>query len=116
LIRKIEKLEQERVRQGQQIAEACGLKIEELTASRLVSLVHDPEQAASINWLTERFAHVLADLKAANELNGQLIRQSLELVQRSIDLMTCLPDSGTYTDKGDSGKAVGQRRIFDLQA
>lgn len=116
-VRRVEKLEEERLKYGQRVAEAHGLKLEELTASKLASLVSDPERAAKINLLTGRFVKVMEELRAANDLNGRLIRQSLELVQRSVDLMASVPDAGTYTDKGDSGQAAGEpRRFFDTQA
>ncbi|GAX88894.1 flagellar protein FlgN [Effusibacillus lacus] len=115
-IRRVEKLEEERIRQGRLIAEQFGLPIEELTASKLVQLDLDKERAAKFNLLTGKFVKIMGDLRMANELNGQLIRQSLELVEHTIDLMTEMPDSGTYSGNGDSGQAVaGPRRFFDTQ-
>ncbi|MFC4768256.1 flagellar protein FlgN [Effusibacillus consociatus] len=116
-IRKVEKLEELRIQQGKRIADEHGMKLEELTASKLAELESDPERTAKINLLTGRFLQVIGEVKAANELNGKLLQQSLELVQRSISLMTDVPDSGTYTGRGDSGQATsGQRRFFDTKA
>jgi flagellar biosynthesis/type III secretory pathway chaperone len=116
-IRQAEKLEQQRMKLGEQVAKAYGMKMEELTASKLANLVKDPQQAAKINLLTGKFVKVIGELKQANELNGVLLKQSWEFVQRSIDLIMDVPDSGTYTGKGDTGQAAaGQRRFFDTQA
>lgn len=114
-VRKVEKLEEQRVKLGEQIAHEKEIQLEQLTASKLAELENDPERVAKINLLTGRFIKVVGELKAASELNGRLIRQSLDLVQRSIDLMTDQTDNGTYTDKGDSGSALGRRRVFDTQ-
>lgn len=114
-VRKVEKLEEQRMKLGKQIAQEKGIRLEELTASKLAELETDQERVAKINLLTGRFVKVIGELKASNELNGRLIRQSLDLVQRSIDLMTDQVDTGTYTDKGDAGSALGQRRVFDTQ-
>jgi flagellar biosynthesis/type III secretory pathway chaperone len=114
-VRSVEKLEEERVKIGEQIAREQGIRLEELTASKLAELEKDPERAAKFNLLTGRFAKVIGELKSANELNGRLIRQSLDLLQRSIDMMTDYGEQGTYTGKGDSGAGVGQKRLFDTQ-
>ncbi|BCJ87863.1 flagellar protein FlgN [Effusibacillus dendaii] len=115
-VRKIEALEEERMRQGQQIAELYNLQLEELTATKLAALIENPEQVAKLKLLTGRFAKVVGDLQAVNDLNGQLIRQSLDLVQRTIEMITDVPGAGLYTGKGDTGQAAGQRRFFDTQA
>ena len=115
-IRKVEKLETERMKQGERIAAAYGLKVEELTASKLAAMEPDPQRAARFNLLTGRFVKVMGELSAANDLNGQLIQQSLDLVQRSIDLLTVAPDALTYTGKGDTEQASGPRRFFDSKA
>lgn len=114
-VHKLEKLEEQRMKLGERIARVKGIQLEELTTSRLASLETDPERVAKINLLTGRFVKVIGELRASNELNGRLIRQSLDLVQRSIDLMTDQVDNGTYTDKGDAGSALGHRRVFDTQ-
>lgn len=114
-VRKVEKLEEKRMKLGKQIAQEKGIRLEELTASKLSEMETDQERVAKINLLTGRFVKVIGELKASNELNGRLIRQSLDLVQRSIDLMTDQVDNGTYTDKGDAGSALGRRRVFDTQ-
>ncbi|WP_018132178.1 flagellar protein FlgN [Effusibacillus pohliae] len=115
-IRKVEILEERRQEQGRQIAVQYGIRLEELTASKLAALEPEPQRAAKIKLLTGRFAKVIGEIKAANELNGQLIRQSLDLVQRSIDLLVDVSDAGVYTDKGNVGQTVGQKRFFDKQA
>lgn len=115
-IRRVEQLEEQRVRIGQQVAAKSGLALEDLTASKLAELVTDPQKAAKINLLTGRFAKVIGELRAANEVNGQLLKQSLELVQHSIEMMTDAPDAGTYSSKRDMGQVTGTRRFFDTQA
>lgn len=114
-VRSVEKLEEQRIKLGEQIAREQGIRLEELTASKLAAVEKDPERAAKFNLLTGQFAKVIGELKAVNELNDRLIRQSLDLVQRSIDIMADYGDRGTYTGKGDSGAAAGQKRLFDTQ-
>lgn len=113
LISKIEQLEEKRMKHGVRIATEFGLKLEELTASKLIEIDKDPQRVAKINLLTGRFVKVIGEIQTANDLNGQLIHQSLDMIQNSIATLTDPFEPGTYSGTGDSAKTANKKSLFD---
>jgi len=66
--------------------------------SELVTLIIEPEQKQQLTEVSQELTSVSNKLKAANELNYQLIQQSLEYVNFSLDVLVG-PEEEEYTYK-----------------
>jgi flagellar biosynthesis/type III secretory pathway chaperone len=113
-IQRIESLEKERISHVSVFAREKGLAEESLTARQLPSLLGDPFLSARMKGLIERLTSVLDELKKANELNAQLLRQSLTFVQMTLDLLTDTSNSIQYHERGTTSSAP-RRSFFDAK-
>ncbi|MDZ5711475.1 flagellar protein FlgN [Jeotgalibacillus haloalkalitolerans] len=59
--------------------------------------------------------HVIIELKSVNELNQDLLTQSMQLVSLNLDMLMPQPDSINYS-KEDSDDDQPVRSMFDSQA
>ena len=108
-------LERNRKETIAQIAEAAGEVLDEMTISRVIE-VSEGEQKERLEQIYRDLEEVIVTLKDLNLKNNDLIQQSLEYVNHSINLLAGAgeEDAGTYSqDVGqDSGKAKKERRSF----
>jgi flagellar biosynthesis/type III secretory pathway chaperone len=113
-IQRIESLEKERMSHVSTFAREKGMAEESLTARQLPSLLGEPSLSARMKVMIERLTSVLDELKKANELNAQLLRQSLAFVQMTLDLLTDIPNSFQYHERGTTASAP-RRSFFDAK-
>lgn len=72
------------------------------------------EEQSRVFELRDELVTVLADLRAANDLNAELLDQSLQFVHLQLDLLAP-QDAGNYAPEGDQdGPSSGP--IFDSKA
>jgi flagellar biosynthesis/type III secretory pathway chaperone len=113
-IQRIESLEKERMSHVTAIAREKGMAEESLKAHHLPSLLGDPFLSARIKGLIERLTSVLDELKKANDLNAQLLRQSLAFVQLTLDVITDTLTPIQYHEQGTTA-AAPRRSFFDAK-
>jgi len=118
LAHQVEKLEGERSGMVRLLSLRLGLPAEELTARKVAALAGTPEERETIAQLNDQLLAVMTQLKEQNELNKQLIEQSLDFIRNSIDLLTESPIVPTYGDSGDTHAAYTTTRtsFFDSKA
>ncbi|MGZ4107217.1 MAG: flagellar protein FlgN [Tumebacillaceae bacterium] len=117
-VHRIERLEQERIGAGRLLAVRFGVPVTELTASKVVTMAESPEEAQRIQELTDTLRAVVAELKQLNDLNTQLIQQSLQFVRTSIEVLTEAPEVPTYGGNGQMNNpyVVAKTSYFDSKA
>jgi len=117
-LHRIEKLEGERQGMSKLLAARLGLPVPELTVTKMSAIAGTPEEREEILRLSNALTAVIGELKERNELNKQLIEQSLDFVRGSIELLTESPQVPTYGDTGDTHAAYGNKRtsFFDSKA
>ncbi|WP_027965375.1 flagellar protein FlgN [Halalkalibacillus halophilus] len=86
-IQAIEQVEIKRIEATEAWFEDHAPKAEDKTISRVIELVEDKEQNAQLEKLYDSLIYTLADLKSQEKLNRDLIEQSLQMVELSLDLM-----------------------------
>ncbi|WP_227394294.1 flagellar protein FlgN [Jeotgalibacillus aurantiacus] len=69
---------------------------------------------ADIEETKSKLLSVILDLKAVNELNQELLEQSMQFVTLNLDLLMPQPDSFNYKKEDDEHQPV--QSIFDSQA
>ncbi|WP_041701349.1 flagellar protein FlgN [Gottschalkia acidurici] len=123
-IQKITKLEEQYVQDAKileykredRIAEIeKELSIEKvIDISTLLSHILDEELRKELQSTKDEFAKTLTQLKTVNDLNNILIKDALEYIGVSLNLMTAATSEGTYGSK--SGEIETQNRnLFDIK-
>lgn len=89
----------------------------ELTMTELSRLVFDQTDKSRLLDIQSRLSDTLNKLKIKNELNQQLILQSLEFIDLSLDLLTGRPaQEATYHPPSQRSSTTGRPGLFDTRA
>jgi len=114
LILRIGKLEVLREKALQEIAAAYHLNIQGLTISQLRQMADD-RIAGQIKDFEQVFSGITNELVPLNQLNTQLIQQSLNFVNYNINLLAQTQTGLTYAAKGSSGQSQPARNFLDAK-
>jgi len=114
LVIKISKLEDEREKIVEKLCNLLGKKPEEVTISGLASQLGQHESAKLLA-CQEKMVKNIKDLKNVNDLNSKLIKNSLEYIDFSINMMTSIDTvTNSYGSSGHAG-ATKKRNLFDVK-
>lgn len=114
IILKLGKLEEEREELAGELAAALKIKPSEITLSGIVKLV--PEKLGSrLKYCQESLLKTVSDIRNTNTLNSKLIRNSLDYIDFSINILTNAGVSGnSYSNSGQSNDPK-KRNFFDIK-
>lgn len=114
LVLKISKLEEQRERLVEKLSGLLGRKPEDITISELIGKI-GREEAVGLKSCQERMVKTINSLKNSNELNSKLIKNSLEYIDFSINMMTSIDTmTNNYGSSGYSGDTK-KRNLFDVK-
>lgn len=118
IIKQIASLEDQRISDCHVFLQEKGIKsMLNLTITELSRLVFEPDEKASLLQVQAALSQTLQELKTLNDLNQQLIEQSLAFVNYSLDLIGAPSDEEPIykppTDKPTGSKGPG---FFDARA
>lgn len=114
LVIKISKLEDQREKLVDVLAREIGKKPEDITISELAGSLGEVE-ANELKQCREKMLKNINSLKNSNELNSKLIKNSLEYIDFSINMMTSIGSvSNNYESTGYSGETK-KRNLFDMK-
>jgi len=114
LVMKISKLEDEREKIVEKLCELSGQKPEDVTISWLRTWLGEGE-SAQLKVCQDKIVDSINALKDNNELNSKLIKNSLEYIDFSINMMTSIDTvSNNYGSSGNSGDSK-KRNLFDVK-
>ena len=89
----------------------------EVTVTELSRIVTDPKEKEALLAARNRLAEVIARLQKKNELNQQLIEQSLAFINYSIDVVVGPDEEPTYQNPAARPYGTGKRSgYFDSKA
>lgn len=114
LILRIGKLEVLREKALQEIAAEHNLNIQGLTISQLRQMADD-KVAEQIKEFEQVFSSITNELVPLNQLNTQLIQQSLNFVNYNINLLAQTQTGPTYAAKGSSEQNQPSRNFLDAK-
>jgi uncharacterized protein YicC (UPF0701 family) len=83
--------------------------------SALIAAVNDEERTMIVD-LKERLTEVIEKLKRQNDLNQQLIQQSLQFVHLSLDMILPQPEVYNYGRRDTEDGEQSVRALFDSKA
>jgi len=99
LVKRIGQLESDRGMESTRLMATKGVFSRvPVTQKQLLSIVFDVEERMKLQQLHERLGKVVKELGRVNEANQQLIKQSIEFVQFSLDVIL-MPEDESYTYK-----------------
>lgn len=115
LLRKIEQAEQTRMEIVSHLTETLGLD-EEPTITKILEHVTDETERNSLADVTIELTETITELKAQEKLNLELLNQSMQFVQMSLDLLNPSLKNLNYSAKNQETKESSNRSIFDSKA
>ena len=118
LLKMIEEQEKQLFSSAQTFLQSKGIKSQlELTITEILRLVFDPEEKRMLDETRKRLQDRLREIKRVNELNQQLINQSLSFIDFSLNLMIGGEDEETtYSPPMVQERKTSARRMFDTKA
>ncbi len=113
LIKALGAAESARIELVKQMFATRGLSIADATLLDLVKIVTDPEEKSRLQSYRDELTRIVSELRQANELNQQLLEQSLSFVNLTLDLLTDTPeDDFIYRKPTDPAGAAHLSRSF----
>lgn len=88
LVRKMGKLEEERMFQVKEYLRRQGITADEMTVSQLLSIIPSKEGKEAIQSLADKLQKTIGQLQQHNDLNSKLIQDSLDYINHSLEMMT----------------------------
>ncbi|MNE43463.1 FlgN protein [compost metagenome] len=118
LLKVIEAEEQQLQDSAQVFLQSKGIKSRlELTITDILRLVFDPEEKQGLTASQRALNEQLTKLKQANELNQDLIAQSLNFIDFSLNVMIGgMDEEATYSPPQSSERKSSARSNFDTRA
>lgn len=113
IILKLGKLEEEREELVEQLAAQMKIQSADVTLEGLIKLL-PREQAGKLKACRDALTEILSNIRDANVLNSKLIKNSLDYIDFSINVLTNAGSTGNY---GNSGRTENPKKknFFDLK-
>jgi flagellar biosynthesis/type III secretory pathway chaperone len=112
----IKQIEKERILVVEKIISALGHTQTEPTLTACIELVEEPERSA-LERLRDNLVAVVTELKNINELNQQLLHQSLQFVNMTLDMIMPQPKEVNYRKPNIAPSSYeGSNSLFDSKA
>ncbi|SES71877.1 FlgN protein [Salinibacillus kushneri] len=93
-----------------------GLADREQTVSEMLYYLDDGREKEELNSIFENLVMTVADLKQQEKLNQDLLQQSLQFVELSLEMLQPSMKSMNYGDHQQYGSAAANRSVFDSKA
>lgn len=116
MILNIGQLEKKREEEVSKLCSILGVKHDKITVSEIAKVIQE-EQKNELEKVQSEFLEILSELKSVNDLNGQLLEQSLEYIDYSINLIagSGMETGSLYEDIGKGKNRSSKKNIFDTK-
>ncbi|WHH61521.1 flagellar protein FlgN [Petroclostridium sp. X23] len=115
LVMQVGRLEQLRGTIAEHLAEKLNLGKQDITISTLMGYM-DEVQQKKLKSFEQRMLEILEELKDTNQLNAKLIKQSLEYIEFSMNVIAGTSAAGNnYEGKGTARETKGGKNLFDIK-
>lgn len=115
LILQMGKLEEEREKLVDQMAAQLNRKASDITLTGLGELL-PKEQSGRLKACHEKLPKLLKELGETNVLNSKLIKNSLDYIDFSVNILTSVGATGNnYSYSGQSSDSSKKRNFFDMK-
>ncbi|MDR0268718.1 flagellar protein FlgN [Paenibacillus sp.] len=118
LMKQVAEYDEEREHAIQDFLREKGIRSRlQLTITELTRLVFDPEEKQSLIDAQKRLADTLLAMKHMNQLNKELIDQSMAFIDYSLNLVVSRPEDDMLYKNPTQHKPTGNKRgFFDARA
>lgn len=93
-----------------------GFALQEGTLAELIKLTTSAEEKVRLTSYRDELTRVVTELRNANDLNQQLLEQSLDFVNMTLDLITDTPEDDYIYGKPDHDIRQANRTFFNKKA
>jgi flagellar biosynthesis/type III secretory pathway chaperone len=114
-VQALEQVEKQRLKEASNLAARLGLAENAPVTTIIDSLPEASDKEALEEKATTLLAHVV-DIKQQEDLNRQLLKQSLQFVQLQMDILQPTVESLTYGNKSAKEDPATKRSVFDSKA
>ena len=114
MIFQLGRLEGERERLVEELAGGMGIKADEITLSGLEEVLPE-EQKEKLSRCRKQFSNTIKNLRDANALNSRLIKNSLDYIDFSINLLTYAGAAGNNYENSGQSKDGDRKNFFDMK-
>lgn len=117
-IKRVGKLEEERLNIVEQFVNEKSIDNSNLTIKELTNIIESPKERAQLTAINEKLFAIIEELQQLNEINTQLIKQSLDYISNTLDsFIVDNKQPYTYNNPSDKQKSMSSGRgIFDKKA
>ena len=114
----IEVLEKQRLQLVSDYLRAKGIALADTpTVAHVIEAAEIVEERQKLEKVSKSIISVISDLRKQNDLNQQLVFQSLKFVNMTLDMLRPQPDQFNYSgQQGSDQKPSAKKSIFDSQA
>jgi len=114
-VQALEKIEKQRLKEASDLAVSLGLNNNAPVTEIIDHLPNESDKEVLEEKATTLLAYVV-DIKQQEDLNRQLLKQSLQFVQLQMDVMQPSVESLTYGNKNAKEDPATKRSVFDSKA
>ncbi len=114
MIIQLGKLEEEREKLVDEISVQLGRKADDITISELEKVLPE-EQAKELKDCQDKMTDIFNDLRHANEMNSKLIKNSLDYIDFSVNILTNAGSSGDIYEKSGRSNDSKKKNFFDMK-
>ncbi|HOM01326.1 MAG TPA: flagellar protein FlgN [Acetivibrio sp.] len=114
LIFKIGKLEESRENIVSEISDAIGINPSEITMSELEKHV-DENQAERLRDYKKHMSSIIEEIRDINEINSKLIKNSIDFIDFSINILTSINAQGNNYSKEGQINDGKKKNYFDIK-
>jgi flagellar biosynthesis/type III secretory pathway chaperone len=117
LIKGITAAETARLNVVRELTTEKGFTLQEGSLAELIKLTTSAEEKTRLTVCRNELSRIVYELRDANELNQQLLKQSLSFVNMTLDLITDTPeDDFIYGNPASEGYRQANRTFFNKKA
>lgn len=117
LIKQINEADEERLHAMQVFMKEKGIRSAlQLNVTELSRIVFNPEERIELRDAQVRLSDLLHELKRQNEMIKDLLQQSLDFVDYSLNLITSRPEDDSIYKRPDQAQTKSARSLFDTRA
>ncbi|MFD2369396.1 flagellar protein FlgN [Brevibacillus sp. GCM10020057] len=117
LMKGITAAETARLNTVRELTNEKGFSLQEGTLAELIKLTTSAEEKTRLTDCRNELIRIVSELRDANELNQQLLKQSLSFVNMTLDLITDAPeDDFIYGHPSAEGYRQANRTFFNKKA
>lgn len=114
-VQALEQIEKQRLKEASDLAAALGLP-EDAPVTTIIDQLPDASEREALEEKATTLLAYVVDIKQQEDLNRQLLKQSLQFVQLQMDIMQPSVESLTYGNKKAKDDPTTKRSVFDSKA